>query len=158
MHKKENLIRFYEGTPKLLIRRIINRQNRLSVGYTDKKLVFKKDINPFIPIDKRFSSKYLLAILASKLISYLYINISSIATKDDFRQTTLTELRELPIIIPDEKDESLIIDLVDKILKLKKNTKSSNTSIIESEIDKMVYNLYDLTDEEIKIIENSENG
>ena len=40
---------------------------------------------------------FLLGILNSKLISFLYIGNSSIGTKDDFRQTTLAELRKIPI-------------------------------------------------------------
>jgi len=43
---------------------------------------------------------FVLGILNSRLISYLYVNTSSIATKDDFRQTTLAELRRLPIPTP----------------------------------------------------------
>jgi len=48
-HKK-SLQTFYLDEEKVLIRRIVNRQDRLSVGFTSKKMVFKKDINPFIPI------------------------------------------------------------------------------------------------------------
>jgi hypothetical protein len=59
--------------------------------------VFKKDLNPFIITNKNFDTKYVLGLLNSKLFSWLYINSSSIATKDDFRQTTLSELRKLQI-------------------------------------------------------------
>ncbi len=97
LSKFKNLKKYYEKEEKILIRRIINRQNRLSVGYTNEKLVFKKDINPFIVIDIEFSTKYILALLASRYISWFYVNSSIIATKNDFRQTTLTELRMLPI-------------------------------------------------------------
>jgi hypothetical protein len=101
----------------ICIRRIVNRQDRLSVGYCEERLVFKKDINPFIPLNhNEYSAKFLLEIVASKFISYLSVKSSSIATKDDFRQTTLTELRALPVAkIPIEK-QSEIIRLVDKIL------------------------------------------
>lgn len=100
MHDKENLKSYYESVPKILIRRLINRQDRLTVAYNEEKCVFKKDINPFIVTRKDIDAKFVLAILASKLVSYLYVNTSSIATKDDFRQTTLSEIRQLPIIIP----------------------------------------------------------
>ncbi|PWI48791.1 hypothetical protein CEE45_05225 [Candidatus Heimdallarchaeota archaeon B3_Heim] len=45
---------------------------------------------------------YLSAIINSKLISFIYINTSTIAQKDDFRQTDLKTLRDLPIILPNE--------------------------------------------------------
>jgi hypothetical protein len=37
-----SLKQFYEGEPKLLIRRVINRQDRLDAAYFDKQMVFKK--------------------------------------------------------------------------------------------------------------------
>ncbi len=86
MFDKPSLVPFYQAEPKVLIRRIINRQDRLSVAYTEEKLVFKKDINPFIPTSDQYSAKYLLGILASAFISRRYVNSSVIATKDDFRQ------------------------------------------------------------------------
>ncbi|SFV33873.1 hypothetical protein [Thermoflavifilum thermophilum] len=52
-----------------------------------------------------------------------------------------------------------IESLVDKILEAKKvrayrNTPQPDTSEWEREIDRLVYRLYDLTDDEKKIIEN----
>jgi hypothetical protein len=46
---------------------------------------------------------------------------------------------------------------VDKILAAKKENKNADTSNWEREIDKLVYKLYDLTEEEIKIIEENIN-
>lgn len=155
LKKHKSLKQFYDSDDKILIRRLINRQDRLSVCYTNKRMIYKKDINPFIPTDKDFPAKYLLAVMASKLISFLYINISSIATKDDFRQTTLTELRELPIPLINSDMHSNIIKTVDKILHIKKLNPESDTSSLESKIDLIVYDLYGLTKEEIKIVENS---
>ncbi|MCK4820386.1 N-6 DNA methylase, partial [bacterium] len=97
MHDRQSLKRFYESQPKILIRRIVNRQDRLMATYCKDKLVFKKDMNPFIINNSAWNPLFVLGILNSKLISYLYINTSAIATKDDFRQTTLAELRSLPI-------------------------------------------------------------
>jgi type II restriction/modification system DNA methylase subunit YeeA len=150
---KQSLLQFYQAEQKLLIRRIINRQDRLSVAYCDKKLVFKKDINPFICIDSRFSVKFLLGIIASKLISYIYLNSSAVANKDDFRQTTLAELRKLPIPLADIKSKEQIITLVEAILKAKKSDPNTNTQILENKIDNIVYSLYQLSSDEIALIE-----
>lgn len=116
MNDKENLKRFYEAGPKILFRRLINRQDRLTVGYNDEKCVFKKDINPFIIINENIHTKYALAILASKLISFMYVNTSSIATKDDFRQTTLSEIRQIPIVIGCEEVSDKLITLADLMI------------------------------------------
>ncbi|RQV93525.1 MAG: type II restriction endonuclease, partial [Calditrichaeota bacterium] len=142
---KKNLIQFYQAEPKILIRRIINRQDRLSVTYCNERLVFKKDINPFIPIDEKFDCFFLTGIIASKLISFIYLNSSSIATKDDFRQTTLTELRKLPIPNINSEMQKTISEIVKDILKLKSENSDADTSNLENEIDQLVYQLYGLT-------------
>ncbi len=49
-----------------------------------------------------------------------------------------------------------IIALVDKILALKEKDPKANTQELEKEIDALVYQLYNLTDEEIKIIEEGQ--
>jgi hypothetical protein len=151
--KMESLIPFYEENEKILIRRLINRQDRLTVGYTSLRLVFKKDINPFIITDKSIKTKYLLGILASKFISFYYVNTSSIALKDDFRQTTLSELREILIPNINAKEQMIIIKLVNKMLACKNGTLDTDPSLLESEIDQLVYKLYGLTEEEIVIVE-----
>ena len=152
---KKNLIQFYQAESKILIRRIISRQNRLSVTYCNEKLVFKKDINPFIPIDDKFDCLFLTGIIASKLISFIYLNSSSIATKDDFRQTTLTELRKLPIPNVDENKQKNISGIAKKILEVKKTQPNADTTNLETQIDQLVYQLYELTQEEIKIVEGN---
>lgn len=152
---KESLTPFYKGGEKILIRRIINRQDRLSVGYTDRRLVFKKDINPFIVTNNKYDTKYVLGILASRFISYFYVNVSSIALKDDFRQTTLGELREILIPKLTLEGQQGIMAVVNKIIAIKNHDLESDTTSLESKIDEMVYKLYDLTEEEIAIVEAS---
>jgi hypothetical protein len=152
---KRNLIQFYQAEPKILIRRIINRQDRLSVTYCSEKIVFKKDINPFIPIDNQFDCLFLTGIIASKLISFIYLNSSSIATKDDFRQTTLSELRKLPIPKASQNKQTEISKIVKNILENKEINPDADTSGLEKEVDQLVYQLYELTEEEIKIVEGN---
>lgn len=170
MKEKESLVRFYEKIPKILVRRVINREDRLMATYFDEQMVFKKDINPFIVQNDILSTLYVLGILNSKLISYLYVNASSIATKDDFRQTTLAELRRLPIRLvdrtnADEKSmHDAVVNHVDKILRFHKQIAEANfdsekepierqIKAMDKKIDQLVYQLYGLTEEEIKIVE-----
>ena len=92
----KSLIKYYTN-PRILMRRIVSRGNRLMGTYIDKTFVCKKDLNPFIIVDEKYSLLYILANLNSLLHSFLYVNFSTLATKDDFRQTTIQELRKLPI-------------------------------------------------------------
>ncbi len=48
-----------------------------------------------------------------------------------------------------------LANLVDEIMDLKKENLSENTSLLENQIDQLVYQLYNLTPEEIQIIESS---
>lgn len=169
MSDKSKLSPFYTAKPKILIRRVINRQDRLMCTYMEEKLVFKKDINPFIlqSLDKD-KTLFLTGILNSKLFSYLYINSSAVATKDDFRQTTLAELRKMPIPNLDKIEGSNFfqrtITFVSLIIKLNKNLTFAKTAheqtvlqrridATDKQIDKLVYELYGLTTEEIAIVE-----
>ena len=114
-------------------------------------MVFEKDINSFIPLDQnKFPAKYLLGILASKFISYLYIKSSSIAP-NDLIQTTPTELRSLPIPNVSINEQSTIISLVNIVLP-DINVRYTDTT---QQIDQLVYQLYNLTREEIQIVKRT---
>mgnify|MGYP003288730064 CR=1 FL=1 len=62
------------------------------------------------------------------------------------------KLRTFPIASATKSQQQQIIDLVNIILVKKKQDSQSNTSIEENAIDAIVYELYGLTDAEIKII------
>jgi hypothetical protein len=62
-------------------------------------------------------------------------------------------------ILPMPKYNETIFETLEKqikhILSLKKANNSTNTTDLEAQIDKLVYELYGLTEEEIKIIEQA---
>ena len=47
-----------------------------------------------------------------------------------------------------------IINIADQILTAKKQNPQADTSNLENQIDQLVYQLYGLTDDEVKIIED----
>jgi adenine-specific DNA-methyltransferase len=59
-------------------------------------------------------------------------------------------LENLPIIKVTEKREKPFIELVNQILTIKQSDPNADTSQLEREIDLLVYELYGLTEEEIK--------
>jgi hypothetical protein len=130
-------------------------EDRIDAAHTEKAVVFKKDINPFVLARDKFDVRYVLALLNSRFISWLYVNTSSIATKDDFRQTTLAELRELPIPAASPEKQKALERLVDRILAAKQRDAETDVSELEREIDQLVYGLYGLTKEEIQIVEGA---
>jgi type II restriction/modification system DNA methylase subunit YeeA len=63
------------------------------------------------------------------------------------------KIEMLPIKEPTEIEESLLEKIVNQILTAKKLDPKADTTALETEIDQLVYQLYELTAEEIKIIE-----
>jgi hypothetical protein len=103
--------------------------------------------------DNSYDIRYLLALLNSKTLNYYYKATTSEGGKV-FAQIKIEILRQLPI--KKVKNQTAIIKLVDKILSTKKDNPEVDTSKLEKQIDELVYKLYDLTEEEIKIIEGNE--
>ncbi|WP_404331618.1 Eco57I restriction-modification methylase domain-containing protein [Mesobacillus maritimus] len=136
LEDSQNLIKYYIGNPKIFIRRIVNRQDRLMAMIVERDLVTKKDINPFVVDDARFLPIYVLTLINSKLLSYIYINFSSIATKDDYRQTTLKEVRDLPIRLIKKEEQLLIANKAKELISKSKqfeNDKNKALLLLKNE-------------------------
>jgi adenine-specific DNA-methyltransferase len=95
-------------------------------------------------------SKYLLAILNAKAV-WFFLNQTTTKLQGNAQQMQLPYVTQIPIPKLKEKDQQPFIALVDRILELKKEGK--DTQDLENEIDALVYRLYELTDEEIAIVE-----
>ncbi len=104
--------------------------------------------------------RYLLGMLHSKLITFAFktfyagggLGESGYRYKKAF-------IERLPIPQITEKNQELahkITDSAKQILALKEKDPKANTQKLEKEIDALVYQLYHLTDEEIKIIEEGQ--
>ena len=78
---------------------------------------------------------------------------SSNRTKTVFSEIQARSVKELPIPKILESQELEIVELSERIIELKQG--DSATTELENEIDKLVYQLYDLKEEEIEIIENN---
>ena len=99
-------------------------------------------------ISTSFNMYYLLGILNSKYAAQLLTNIRS----GDYHIVP-EHIRNIPIASATVDVQNKVAEIVLKIIDLKRT--QQNTSILETEIDKIVYSIYGLTDTEIKIIEQS---
>jgi adenine-specific DNA-methyltransferase len=101
----------------------------------------------------KISNKYLLAILNSKLLDY-YNKKLNITNQQGFPQILMTDLEELPIIIDiPNVCQTKIVSLVDNILNIKHKDPNADTSKYEQDIDGLVYHLYNLIYDEVKVID-----
>ncbi len=99
----------------------------------------------------------IVAILNSNLFLFYYQNIS-LEKGRAMAQIDIETVESLPIPIISDTNKELIKQiekLVDQILMIKKQNKDGDTKNLESQIDQLIYKLYDLTPEEIEIVENS---
>ena len=98
--------------------------------------------------------KSILGIINSKCIQY-YWKLMFSDFKTSFPQVTIFSLNQIPIPDLSKKQWIPINELVDKILLEKSKNPLICTSLLEQEIDAMVYELFGLTEEEIRIVENN---
>ena len=98
-------------------------------------------------------SKYILGLINSKLMNFIYSFINP-ERGEALAQVKKKHVELLPIKTCMPSQQQLIIALVDKILAAKKVNPQTDTSEWEMRIDKLVYELYGLTEDEIEMIEN----
>ncbi len=155
-------LKMFQGQ-RLVIRRLLTRKFRLQVSTVSETLITTDNVLNAIPANNQVNVYFALGILNSRLISWLYVNTSMIAQKDDFPQVHISALKSMPIPIFDQSSQSRMVSLVERMLKLHKQPDArtpQEQEMVKREIestdraiDKLVYELYGLTEEEIKIVE-----
>ncbi|HNT28643.1 MAG TPA: TaqI-like C-terminal specificity domain-containing protein, partial [bacterium] len=114
---------------------------------------------------------FLLGILNSKLVDYFW-RVMFADFKGSFPQVTIFSLEQVPVREIDQKKKSdreahgKMVKLVEQTLSLHEQAATARTpqektandrqiSATDAQIDRLVYDLYGLTEEEIKIVEGS---
>ncbi len=104
--------------------------------------------------------RYLLGMLHSKLITFAFKTFyagGELGESGYRYKKAFIERLPIPKITPQNQELARkITDGAKQILVLKEKDPKANTQRLEKEIDALVYQLYNLTDEEIKIIENGQ--
>jgi hypothetical protein len=95
--------------------------------------------------------KCFMAILNSKLFWWFLVNTGTTLANGYFRFKP-NYINPFPMPFISDNIELSLIELVDKMLKIKQLSQSIDYSFLERDIDKIVYDLYNLTDEEISVI------
>ena len=93
--------------------------------------------------------KYLIVFLNSNFINFAFLKFYQGGGIEG--EITLQAIENIPIPELSEADQQPFIDLVNQILA--KKEQGEDSIALEKEIDQMVYGLYELTEEEIKIVE-----
>ncbi|WP_302279373.1 Eco57I restriction-modification methylase domain-containing protein [Brachyspira pilosicoli] len=119
----------------------------------------------YIMVSKNYSLKLLLGLLNSKLYWWFFTKNNMTLGSSGIRMLAMY-IETLPIPEVDKDTESKLVNLVDSIIDLNKklsSEKNPNTvemlnariQAVDKAIDKIVYSLYGLNDDEIRIIEGN---
>ncbi len=152
----------FEGE-KILIRKIVGKT--LLATYVPETsycntLLFVLKIKSNITL----SYHYLLGILNSQLIGWYFRKKFQINADDTFPQIMIRDILQFPIPYHDKTCHDRMVTLVGQMIELHKQLSSANTghdkTVIQRQIDatnrqidQLVYELYGLTEKEIKIVE-----
>ncbi|GAA8861459.1 class I SAM-dependent DNA methyltransferase [Helicobacter pylori] len=145
--------RFFTGNPRIIVLRKCAKEPIFSYVNFDCYV----SATFYIIKTKRFDSKFLVGLLNSLLIRFWLKHRGKVQGNN--YQIDKEPLMNIPLIKITKSNKPTadkIIALVDKILALKEKDPKANTQELEKEIDALVYQLYHLTDEEIKIIEDGQ--
>lgn len=142
----------YELKRKILVRKT---GNTLIATLDDKQYYTDQSIyNIYQKKMSSYNDYVTTAILNSKLMNY-YFNRKLITNADVFPYIKGVHLKAFPL--PNRVNmlevEASVESAVKNILSIKRINPSADTSALESEIDHLVYQLYGLTEEEIKVVE-----
>ena len=134
---------------KILVQNTRNEalKTRICAVLDDKSVYGSQGVNFIIPNDVHASLRYLLGILDSMLINYLFATkFLNLAIKAEY-------LKQLRIPIPSAAIQKQLESLVSKVLELKKVNIEADTTSLENQIDFLVYHLYGLTYDEVLIVD-----
>ncbi len=136
------------------------RSPRNTFGYNEIPWYASADVYFITEKDKSISLKYILALLNSSLY-YLWLYHRG-KRKGESLELYQAPLSEIPIKKISENEQKTFIDIIDKILSITKSDdyltnslKQAKVKEYERQIDQLVYQLYGLTEEEIRIVEES---
>jgi hypothetical protein len=147
-------IEFFNG-PRILVREITTGgRYKVFSAYVEERYYNNQSMfNGILKPNCDIELKYLLALLNSTLFSYWQVETSPKANRKLFPTLLMETVENFPIKKISKIEQQIFIDIVNLIITAKKN--GENSEYLESKIDQLVYKLYDLTEEEIKIVEGN---
>ncbi|KAF0152212.1 MAG: hypothetical protein FD143_1309 [Ignavibacteria bacterium] len=138
--------KLFEVPEKLILQRI----SKGLAGSFDNERIYALDtclVSDTKTLNNKYSLKFILGLINSRLLNFWYYKKFALPTVSGY------ELHQLPIKIVHDEIQQIIISLVNKILTVKQQNPQTDTKQLENQIDIMVYKLYNLTYEEVEIID-----
>ncbi|OOX91291.1 restriction endonuclease [Campylobacter coli] len=148
---QDNIAYYQEFEKEILVWKAVGRN--LAFALTEKNTLVSAP-SSFISADTNLL-KYFCGILLSNVLKWLILQISDTTGAGDLmlNNQSLERLSIPKINSKNQKIADELVNSVDEILKAKEEDKNANTQELENKINSLVYKLYNLTEDEIKIIE-----
>jgi hypothetical protein len=158
-------MKMFQGE-RIVLRRLLTRKFRLQACMTAETMITTDNVLNMVPRGSEASVAFALGLLNSKLMSWFYVNTSMVAQKDDFPQVHISALAALSIPQFDKVRHDKMVSLVKRMLVIHQELQAATSEIArariereihvtDEQIDALVYELYGLTDDEIKIVEGT---
>lgn len=112
------------------------------------------------------SPKYVLGVINSKLSTYWFVNTFDKFQRKTFPQFKINELATFPIFTASDREKESVIKLVDSIQESQQHLASvseessrykeisKHLEALNTSLDKLIYEIADLTSDEVQIVEN----
>lgn len=140
------------SSKRILVRQIPSKPPySINACLTDE--IFLNDMNSINVINIQIDPSFVLGALNSKLVTFWFVHRFGKLQRGLFPQFKVNELQLFPIPNVLKDTRTTIATIADQILEAKKTDPDADTSVLEEQIDQMVYELYGLTPEEIAIVE-----
>jgi hypothetical protein len=138
-------------TPKIIIQNTRNERLKPRIVATIDEVGYygSQGMNFVVPKTKEYSAYFLIGIINSTLVNYLFATkFLNLAIKADY-------IKQISFPKPSENALNEIETISKEILNLKAKDLQADTKILEKKLDFAVYHLYQLTEDEIEIIETA---
>jgi hypothetical protein len=157
----------YDAPEKLVVRQT---GDSLIATLDEQQFIARDNLYTIVPRELSIKLHYVLGVLNSKLLNWFYQNILNPEKGEALAQVKRGHLAELPIKIPDFSDPAdaarhdRMVALVQRMLDLHKQLAAATLphsvellqrqiDATDRQIDGLVYELYRLSEEEIRIVE-----
>jgi len=143
----------YFNQKRILIREITNPN--IIACLIEEEFVNDPQLINIIPNDSSPDLEFLWALLNSNVGTFYHFHSSPKAIKGSFPKILIYDVNNFPIPSLDDTDTyTSIINVSKLIITLKKQIKDVDTTIQENLLNNLVYKVYNLTEDEIEIINN----
>jgi len=148
----QNTIDLFQKKQKIIVRGVSQRLAGI-IDFDGSGLLVA--VHSVVPTQA--SWQYLLGLLNSNLLNWYHLQTQySIRIPQGSLKYPISFYKQLPIPIQDKSNANPISKIeksVEKIVTAKRANSAADTSALEAKIDRLVYGLYGLTEEEIAIVE-----